>query len=321
MNMLRTNSPTDKGSRRRLDLKFPTLRIPRWRGIGPPEGGTPNPTQARPASRETGRRGFTLIELLVVIAIIAILASLLLPALARAKIAAQKTQCVSNFKQLQLCWQLYCGDYEDNVPTNLPSNPQSWVIGDMKTVPGALNTTDITGGVLWNYNKSLDIYHCPTAKGMNPQPQCDQTANLGGDAAIGAEQIVRTVSMTPRIGNYLDHDGLVDSSTQTNFIITKTTQILNPGPGNATVLCDESVTTIDDGFLAIDNPLGGYEDPQGFQNSPSIRHNGGCIFSYADGHAAEIPFPHILSEPFPHTCTGSEVKDWQSFVLTIYPEY
>src|SRR5580658_7621826 len=61
------------------------------------------------------KRAFTLIELLVVIAIIAILAAILFPVFAQAKLAAKKTVSVSNLKQLTLGEKMYENDYDDNV--------------------------------------------------------------------------------------------------------------------------------------------------------------------------------------------------------------
>jgi prepilin-type N-terminal cleavage/methylation domain-containing protein len=62
------------------------------------------------------RRGFTLIELLVVIAIIAILAAILFPVFAQAKVAAQRTSGLSNVKQLGLAFLMYGNDYDDTLP-------------------------------------------------------------------------------------------------------------------------------------------------------------------------------------------------------------
>ena len=68
------------------------------------------------------RRAFTLIELLVVIAIIAILAAILFPVFAQAKLAAKKTASLSNVKQVQLAMLMYTNDYDDVYSLGCPNN-------------------------------------------------------------------------------------------------------------------------------------------------------------------------------------------------------
>jgi len=131
------------------------------------------------------RDAFTLLELLVVIAIVAILASMLLPVLARARERALMTQCVSNLRQIGIAMRLYVDSNASRYPTVPDLFWRSYRLGGGDPDPGlhaVLRLEWATNRVLWDYTKSRELYRCPADRGMNFswQPWFNNTYETNG---------------------------------------------------------------------------------------------------------------------------------------------
>ena len=230
------------------------------------------------SSRSKHSQGFTLIELLVVIAIIAILAGMLLPALSRAKSKAQGINCVSNLKQLALCWSMYYNDQNDRLIPNWLGTTNAWIGGNVAALPGATNELEIRNGRLFAYNGSVAIYRDPAAVELPKSLKAQRSRIPRG--------LVRTYSMSGRMGGGTASDASA-GGTDTSWVLgakypqfKKYSDIRNPSPSQALVFVDESKETVDDGYYATQAP-----PSRTWQNSPTARHGKAAAFSFADGHA------------------------------------
>lgn len=249
-----------------------------------PYGATGDFMKSRLQGRDT-ICGFTLIELLVVIAIIGILASLLLPALARTKTKAHGIACLNNHKQLTLAWRMYAEDHEEKILYASPGDftwmdQYVWVLGGMDFDPANPSNWDIEVDIkkspLWSYcGKSSGIWKCPADR-STIQP------------AVGPLQgrtlpRVRSMSMNIWTGGF---GGLFDASGPDWKIFLSLNEMIDPGPSRTFVFMDMREDSIDIGNFATD--MRGWPDQPrltGFFDLPASYHNGAGGFSFADGHS------------------------------------
>ena len=127
-------------------------------------------------------RGFTLIELLVVIAIIAILASLLLPALASAKSRGQRTYCMNNLRQIGMFFQFFTDENDDYFPAHRN--------GGVNNAPDASSLTNWWGtAVVGKESGRSNLFHCPNAP-KNPKKEEDGTVwSWAFQPSVAAEKL------------------------------------------------------------------------------------------------------------------------------------
>jgi len=144
------------------------------------------------------KKKFTLIELLVVIAIIAILASMLLPALNEAREKAKTISCVNNLKNISLATTNYCDDYDGFFPSVSTSSPP-WNY----TIAGYLGKK-YGPGQWWtelSRTKIPEVLHCPKAEYQPVQGMpiaglsYSLNASIGGYTVDGKESYIKITSV------------------------------------------------------------------------------------------------------------------------------
>jgi prepilin-type processing-associated H-X9-DG protein len=225
----------------------------------------------------------------VVIAIIAILAAMLLPALGKAKVRAQATYCMGNSRQLMLGWIQDYNDNNDVLENNFGlrfaaaeeqnKTYRNWVNNYMTwqtTDPLGNSITNLDGTTqapFFKYVANISVYRCPADRFVSP-----------AQSAAGMGSRPRSYSMNGFFGLPTPPEFPLTTPNQNQAFPTYV-QFLKastiPNPSGLFVTLDEHPDSINDGLFQADPTPTAAQ----WNDLPATYHDGGCGFSFADGHA------------------------------------